>query len=171
MIRKADIGDLGEIGQIYDKIHTNEEKGITAIGWVRGIYPTVKTAERAIKRGDMFVSEKETGIIACVVIDRLQAPEYEKVPFTPAASNEVMVLHTLAVDPECQGRGCGSEIVGFYEKYARENNCKYLRMDTNRTNAAARAFYKKNGFREIAEIPYYFEGIPNLKIVCLEKEL
>ena len=54
-IRKATETDLDAIFNIYDEIHTAEEAGQLTIGWMRDIYPTRKTAEESIVRGDMFV--------------------------------------------------------------------------------------------------------------------
>lgn len=44
-----------------------------------------------------------------------------------ADPSEVMVLHTLVIDPGKKGKGD----MKFYEDYALKNNCKYLRIDTN----------------------------------------
>ena len=82
-----------------------------------------------------------------------------------------MVLHTLAVDPLAQGRGYGRAFVAGYEDYARAHGCLYLRMDTNRTNAAARAMYAKLGYAERGIVDCTFNGIPGVRLVCLEKRL
>ena len=83
--------------------------------------------------------------------------------------DRVMVLHTLAVDPMCAGKGIGSGFVKFYEDYAAENNCPYLRMDTNERNTAARRLYNKLGYREADIVPCDFNGIRGVRLVCLEK--
>ena len=62
-IRKATLDDLAEIIRIYDEIHDREEAGEVTTGWLRDIYPTRKTAESSIERGDMFVQENEAGEI------------------------------------------------------------------------------------------------------------
>lgn len=171
LIRKANLSDIEQITEMYNKIHTIEEAGKTAIGWVRTVYPTRFTAQSCIADGDLFVAKDGGRVVASVCINRNQAPEYRDVPFTPANESEVMVLHTLAVDPDCQGMGYGSKMVEFYEDYARHHGCRFLRLDTNATNLKARQFYINHGFKEVATVPYHFEGIPNLNIVCLEKAL
>lgn len=82
-----------------------------------------------------------------------------------------MVLHTLVVDPLAQGRGYGRSFVAFYEAYARAHGCPYLRMDTNAKNLAARRMYAKLGFSEPGIVDCVFNGIPGVKLVCLEKTL
>jgi ribosomal protein S18 acetylase RimI-like enzyme len=59
----------------------------------------------------------------------------------------------------------------FYEKYAKENGCPYLRIDTNERNARARAFYKKIGYKEIGIVPCRFNGIEGVNLVLLEKKI
>ncbi len=59
----------------------------------------------------------------------------------------------------------------FYEAYAREHGCAYLRMDTQSKNAAARRFYAKQGYKEPGITYCTFNGIPNVELVCLEKKL
>ena len=70
-IRKADARDLDAIGRLYDEIHTAEERGECRIGWIRGVYPTRKTAEDAVSRGDMFILE-EKEILGAAIINQPQ---------------------------------------------------------------------------------------------------
>ena len=60
------------------------------------------------------------------------------------ADEQVMGPHTLVIDPAAKGSGYGRAFVEFYEKYAVQNNCNYLRIDTNERNAAARRFNTNN---------------------------
>ena len=81
------------------------------------------------------------------------------------------VLHTLVISPEASGRGLGKAFVRFYEDYALAHGCRELRMDTNERNAAARAMYRKLGYRETGIVPTVFNGIPDVRLVLLEKHL
>lgn len=54
---------------------------------------------------------------------------------------------------------------------ARENGCTVLQMDTNAKNAAARRLYQKLGYAEPDIVPCTFNGIPNVRLVLLEKKL
>ena len=89
----------------------------------------------------------------------------------PAEDREVIVLHTLTVDPELSGRGIGRAFVQFYEDTARERGCAVLRMDTNAKNAAARRLYAHLGYREADIVPCDFNRIPKIHLVLLEKKL
>ena len=172
MIRKATKNDIDAIEKIYDKIHTEEEKGNVVIGWVRGIYPIREDAENSLNKNELFVFEDNNEIVASARINKEQAPEYKNAQWDyPAPDDEVMVLHTLVVDPDKKGKGYGTKFVSFYENYAKENRCKFLRMDTNALNKNARALYKKLGYKEVSIVPCDFNGIRGISLVCLEKYL
>ena len=170
--RRAAMEDLDRIAEIYSQIHDEEESGRATIGWIRSIYPTRATAETAIRKGTMFVEEAEGRIVAAAKIDQEQVPEYADAAWTADAPEEkVLVLHALVVSPEEAGRGRATAFVHFYENYAREQGFPFLRMDTNERNAAARALYRKLGYREIDIVSCVFNGIPGVRLVCLEKTL
>lgn len=173
LIRKATMEDIPAVAGIYDRILAKEEAGEAVIGWVRGVYPTEGLARKALAAGDLFVLEHEGKVCATARINQEQVPEYAdgdwKYKDVPEA--EIMVLHTLIVDPLCAGGGYGTAFVKFYEQYALEHGCKVLRMDTNEKNAAARRFYAKLGFWESCIVPCVFNGIAGVRLVLLEKKL
>lgn len=172
-IRKARETDIPAIAGIYDRILAKEEAGQATIGWARGVYPTEDFARMALAAGDLFVLEDGGKICATARINQVQVPEYRNAGwrYADVPENEIMVLHTLVVDPLCAGGGFGTAFVSFYEQYAKAHACRYLRMDTNVINKAARRFYAKLGFRESGIVGCTFNGIPGVRLVCLEKKL
>ena len=105
-------------------------------------------------------------------INSEQVPVYAEVPWAhDAAPEQVLVLHTLVVDPAAAGHGYGTQFVRFYEQYAREHGCPELRIDTNAKNANARRLYAYLGYREAGVAPCTFNGIDGVALVCLEKWL
>ena len=172
MIRKASTNDLKAVADIYDEIHSREEQGLTSIGWIRGTYPTEETARNAIECGELFVETEDGRVIGAAIINQKQVDVYSEGNWQyPAQDNEVMVLHTLVISPSESGKGYGRKFVGFYEQYALSNGCHYLRMDTNARNKAARAMYRKLGYREIGIVPTVFNGIEGVQLVLLEKKI
>ena len=172
IIRKAEARDLDAIESIYNKILLKEEEGEVTIGWKRGIYPRRETAEAALKREDMFVIEDDGAFVGAGIINKEQVDVYAKANWKYSAEDsEVMVLHTLVIDPDKSGMGYGKRFVDFYENYARENGCKYLRMDTNERNKAARNLYTKLGFNEIDCLPCIFNGLEGVNLILFEKKL
>lgn len=168
-IREANLTDLDSIEEIYNDIHLAEENGRQTIGWMRDVYPTRKTAEEAILRGDMFVLEGGK-VIGAGIINRTQVDVYFGAPWEHD-TDLVCVLHTLVISPDAAGRGYGRAFVEFYEWWAKEHNLPELRIDTNARNTAARAMYRKLGYKEIGTVPTTFNGIPGVDLVLLEKNL
>ena len=172
MIRKATEKDIPQVATIYSDIHTREEAGLTTIGWIRSIYPTEETAVKSVANDELFVLENGGKIVASARINRMQDSMYADGDWQyPADDSEVMVLHTLTVSPSEARKGYGRQFVAFYESYAKENGCRYLRMDTNERNATARAMYKKLGYKEIGIVPCEFNGIAGVNLVLLEKKI
>ena len=173
LIRKGKTGDIKRVAEIYDNIITEEENGRANVGWVRGVYPTEQTALDALNADELFVMEDNGVIVAAAKINKIQVPEYANAQwrYPDVPEEEIMVLHTLVVDPSQAGKGCGSAFVQFYEDYARAHNCPYLRMDTNSKNQAARKLYAHLGYWESGIVDCNFNGIPGVALVCLEKKL
>ena len=172
MIRKAVKEDIPSIVKIYDAIHTAEETGKAAIGWLRGVYPTEQTALDALSKDTLFVCEDGGAIVAAAKIDQTQVPEYADCPWEhDAPDDQIMVLHTLVVDPAVPRKGYGKAFVRFYEEYALSKGCRFLRMDTNERNVTARKMYARLGYKEPGIVSCVFNGIPGVRLVCLEKKL
>ncbi len=197
IIRKATAEDIPAIVAIYDEIHTREEAGEVTTGWLCGVYPVQKTAEDAVARGDMYVqvvsgddavcsddavsSDDTAGsdsvvadgrVVGTAILNQLQVDVYADGEWQyPAEDSEVMVIHTLIISRKTDLKGLGSDFLAYYEAFALEQGCKYLRLDTNARNAAARAFYKRHGYTEIGIVPTVFNGIPGVDLVLIEKKL
>ena len=172
VIRKAQTADLPQAAAIYDRILDRQERGLTYVGWLRGVYPTLTTAQAAFQAGELFVLEEDGIVAASARINREQVDVYAQVNWAyPAPPDRVMVMHTLTVDPDRGRQGYGRAFVAFYEDYARQHGCTCLRIDTNEKNENARQLYARLGYREAGVVPCVFNGIPGVNLVCLEKKL
>ena len=172
MIRKAENQDIPAVARIYQHIHAQEQAKNIQIGWLPGVYPVEATARQALMRDDLFVYEQDGEILAAAIINQNQMDAYVHGNwFYPAPANQILVLHTLVVEPTAGGLGIGKAFVRFYEQYAAAKHCTVLRMDTNKINQRARGMYRKLGFREAGIISCNFNGIPNVQLVLLEKKI
>lgn len=170
MIRKATQNDIDAIEHIYNAIHEQERKGAMTVGWLDGVYPVRATAQASLDRDDMYVYDDGGKILAAGIINKTQVDVYYGAKWSIEADDrDVLVLHTLVVDPASCRRGIGSAFAKYYESYARESGCKVLRIDTNARNAAARKMYARLGYREADIVPCEFNGIPGVQLVLLEK--
>lgn len=172
-IRYATKDDISDITKIYEEILDSQDSGNASVGWIRGVYPTKETAERALDAKELFVYEGNGAIFAAAIINQKQVPEYKNADweYKDVEDSKVLVLHTLVVSPSSKGRGVGTKFVRFYEDYARRMGCTHLRMDTNAVNIPARTLYKKLGYTEADIVDCNFNNIPGVKLVCLEKKL
>ena len=171
-IRKATAADLDAVSGIYARIHDEIEAGRASIGWLRDVYPTRATAEAALAQDELFVEEQDGVIVGAAILNKTQVDAYFGAPWEhDVPESEIMVLHTLVIDPRCKGFGLGREFEAYYERYALSHGCRALRIDTNARNTVARSFYRKLGYREIAVVPVTFNGIPGVDLVLLEKYL
>ncbi|MBD5471287.1 MAG: GNAT family N-acetyltransferase [Lachnospiraceae bacterium] len=172
VFRKAIKEDLQIISKIYAAIHMAEECDKITTGWIRNVYPTDATAEEALQRDDLFVGIDDNLVVGAAIINKQQSDAYRNGHWSYMVSEqEIMVLHTLVIDPMHSGKGYGKSFVRFYERYAISQGCHYLRMDTQAKNNNARAMYKKLGYKEIDIVPCTFNGIKDVQLVLLEKKL
>lgn len=172
MIRKATKSDLDAVSEIYAQIHDWEQSGRLSIGWLPGVYPVRATAQAALDRDDLFVYEDSGRVLASAILNREQVDVYAQCHWKyEAADSEILVMHTLTVSPTESKRGIGRQFAAFYEAYARNAGCRVLRLDTNAKNTVARRFYAKLGYSEAGIVPCYFNGIPGVNLVLLEKPI
>ena len=112
MIRRARAEDVDATARIYEALMDREEAGQGATNWKRGVYPTRETARRAQEAGWLYVREDGAGgVCASMILNHEQPSCYRDADWrVPAAPENVLVLHTLCVDPACARRGIGREM-------------------------------------------------------------
>lgn len=120
-IRKATEADIPAVTAIYDALLDREEQGLLTTGWTRGVYPTEQTARDSLAVGTLYVLEDGGRVTAAAKIDQSQMAQYTQCHWQhDAPSEQVLVLHTLVVDPAVKGKGYGTAFVAFYERLARD---------------------------------------------------
>jgi ribosomal-protein-alanine N-acetyltransferase len=67
-------------------------------------------------------------------------------------------LLLLAVRADCGRRGIGSALVEWLEKAALVGGIGQVYLEARVTNEGARAFYRQRGYREIQQLPGYYQG-------------
>lgn len=78
-------------------------------------------------------------------------------------------LLLLAVHPGCRRAGRGSALLHWLEGVARVAGIGTIRLETRDDNPAARAFYRRQGYRESAVVAGMYCGLKDG--ICLEREL
>lgn len=64
-------------------------------------------------------------------------------------------IPNLAVDPDCQGRGVGKELINAALDRFREKGMQYAKIETLATNDAGQSLYPKAGFQELMRQIHY----------------
>ena len=147
MIRKATYEDISAIALLYDKAIDYEDSHVKYTSWQKGIYPTADTARLGLKNSSLYVYETDGKILASVILDTRQPPEYKKINWgVEAGYTQALVIHTLCVDPDFAGTGIGSAIVDFAKELATESGKLCVRLNTTQRNIQASRLYQKNGF-------------------------
>lgn len=158
MIRKATSHDIDQVEKSYVELLLHEQKYGAYTAWQLGVYPTRKTAEKALSEGALYVMEQNGEICASIIANQTQPEEYNKINWKYSAPpSEVLVIHLLCVRPSKSGCGIGREMVKFAIEEARHMNCKTVRLDTGLQNKPAVALYTKLGF-ELAGTTTMFIG-------------
>jgi ribosomal protein S18 acetylase RimI-like enzyme len=95
--------------------------------------------------------------IYCMVDDQDKVIGYICYGPTPMTQG-TFDLYWIAVDPDFQGHGVGSKLLGFLEERARAMGGRLILVDTSTIPHYEKTekFYLKNGFQEVARISDYY---------------
>ncbi len=172
MIRKAQETDLPAVAAIYETILDGEERGPVYTNWQRGKYPTIDTARDALEAGTLYVGESDGRLWGVVNLNGEQLPEYDEIPWSiPAERNQVGVIHTLCIHPDCAGHGYARQMVDFCEAEARRLGKTVIRLDTWEGNRPANHLYPSHGYRFAGATEFFFMGFIHETLNCYEKLL
>ena len=171
-IRKATEADIDTIAEIYDTFLDYENQHGTHSNWVKGLYPTAANARRGLEAGNLYVGELDGKIIGSYVLNHTQPEEYAKLKWQyPAEGDQVIVIHTMCLDINQQGKNLGRQFVEFAMEHGRQLGCKTMRLDTADINTPAANLYYKMGFRYVGKTEFFFEQSILEDLICFEYKL
>ena len=173
MIRRALETDLPAVARIYEEVLAAEDaRPQSYTNWQRGKYPTIDTAQGAWEAGTLWVAEDSSGVYAAVILNDIQLPEYDAIPWQFAAErDQVAVIHTLVIRPALSGQGKARELIAFLEEESRRAGCTVMRLDTYEGNLPANLMYPKLGYRLAGATEFFFQGFIHEILNCYEKKL
>ena len=147
-IRPARHGELDELARILEHAAPN----ICPV-------PSRAALERAQAAGELFVLADDDELLGCVRLDRVEPPEYGRVPWEYAAApGRALVVHALHVLPEHARRGHGTRFMRFALARARELGCTVVRLDAWGSATAALGLYDALGFHTAARAAVLRDG-------------
>ncbi len=75
----------------------------------------------------------------------------------------------IAVDPPYQGRGIGSKLMEEIMQRFQLKGARIARLEVRKSNVMAQNFYRKLGFAERFEVPFYYED--GETAIAMERDL
>ena len=154
--KKADITDIPEIWAILQQaIIRRKNDGSTQ--WQDG-YPNPEVIKKDIEKGYGYVltnGENAIGYCSILINDE---PEYLKIEGNWLTNTDFVVFHRVAIAEKYLGKNLSQKIIDFIEEFARKNNIKSLKADTNHDNFAMMKIFEKSGFTFCGIV--HFRGSP-----------
>ena len=172
IFRKGTAADLDGAAAVYEAVFERQARGVDYTNWLPGVYPVRATAEKALGEDSFYVGEEEGRIGAAATLNHIQLPEYGQLDWTiPAEGEEVLVIHTLCIDPAWTDRGAGAAFVAFAEEEGRRRGCKAMRFDTYEGNEPAKRLYDSLGYRRAGVVNCLFMDGRYKNLIIFEKAL
>lgn len=158
-IETATQEDFDSLIAFYDDVMERTPEIVIYARWQKGKHPTIEGIKAYIDEGSMYLY-KESGIIAgAMAVTMYQGDDYHAIEWSKkVADNEVAVIHILAVSPDKQGTGIGSEMIRETIRLARENGMKAIRLDALASNTPAHRIYERLGFQYKGKQHLYAEN-------------
>lgn len=154
MIRIASEADLDGIMAIIGRVVA--EMRAEGIDQWSDAYPVRADFLADIADRSLWVDEEEgTGerrLRGVVCINRDEPPEYRDGAWSRDASS--LVIHRLAVHPDCRRQGVGRGLLLLAEDLARQNGLAYLRSDTYSMNVRMASLFALMGYRRAGDIRF-----------------
>jgi len=134
--------------------------------WNTG-YPNPEIIKTDIEEGSLFMVMENFACIGVIVMNEQSSPEFNTVEWK-GNGTKVLYIHRLAVHPVWKGKGITEKMLGFAEKYGRENNFSSIRLDVFDTNDHRIGIVKNRKFEEMGKIHLSYQKTP---FTCYEKEI
>ena len=164
-IEKASLSHLDALTEFYDKVTDHLEATVNYPKWTKGVYPSRESIQRAIEDGVQYICTSDEKAVGAFILNRDPQGNYAAGEWTRnIPEGEYMVIHTLAVSPDCPRQGIGQFMIVYAIELAKVQGCKGIRLDVVPDNIPARRLYEKAGFtfagekdlkRDIPEIPLF----------------
>ena len=158
-LHKASIKDFESVMAFYDDVTARTPEIARYARWQKGKHPTAKGIRAYIEEGSMYLYKENEIIVGAMAEPMYQGVDYHAITWSRQVSdNEVAVIHILAVSPDRQGTGIGSEMIREALHLARTNGMKAVRLDALASNTPAHKIYEALGFKYRGKQHLYAEN-------------
>ena len=144
----ATIHDYESIIAFYDDVILRTPNIELYARWSKGKHPTAEGIRAYLENGNMYLYKKENMKIAgAMAVTMCQGKEYHAIEWSQQLTDsEVAVIHILAVSPDSQGKGIGSEMIRESIRLAHKKGKQAIRLDALASNTPAHRLYERLGF-------------------------
>ena len=151
--------DFDAIIAFYDDVTERTPEMATYARWSKGKHPTVEGIRTYINEGSMYLYRENDAIIGAMAVTMYQGEDYHAIDWSQQVTdNKVAVIHILAVNPDSQGTGIGSEMIREAIRLAHTNGMKAIRLDALASNTPAHKIYNSLGFEHRGQQNLYAEN-------------
>jgi len=139
--------DFDDIIAFYDDVTVRTPDMAVYARWIKGKHPTQESIRTYIDEGSMYLYREEGGIVGAMAVTMYQGEDYHAIEWArQVGDDEVAVIHILAVSPDKQGEGIGSEMIREAIRMALSKGMKAIRLDALASNKPAHRIYERLGF-------------------------
>ena len=139
--------DFDAIITFYDDVTERTPEMTTYARWQKGKHPTEEGINAYINEGSMYLYRNNGKIVGAMAVTMYQSEDYHAIDWSQqVADDEVAVIHILAVSPDSQGKGIGSEMVIEAIRMAKSEGMQTIRLDALASNTPAHKLYERLGF-------------------------
>ena len=167
IFRKAEKEDFDKIRSLYWNLIDQDQDDPSFPHWTKGIHPSDEMIQNSIDREELYVLADGDEIAACVIANAEKVDGYSDAPWQ-IDSDEVIVLHVLAVHPDYRGKGLARRLVENVIEQERKAGKKALRLDVIENNTTAEKLYQKLGFQYIQTKTLYYDVVGEMTFKLYE---
>ena len=158
-IEPATQKDLDSLITFYDDVTEHTPEIAIYARWQKGKHPTVEGIKTYVDEGSMFLYKENSIIVGAMAVTMYQSEDYHAIEWSQKVpDDEVAVIHILAVSPDKQGAGIGSEMICKAIRLAQSKGMKSIRLDALASNTPAHRIYERLGFEYRGKQHLYAEN-------------
>lgn len=147
ILQKATLADFDAVLSFYEDVTERTPEMATYARWQTGKHPTAGGIKEYIEEGSLYLYPEGDAIVAAMAVTPYQGEDYHATAWArQLADDEVAVIHILAVSPDRQGKGIGTEMIREAVSLAKRSGMKAVRLDALATNTPAHSVYERLGF-------------------------
>ena len=151
--------DYDAIIALYDDVTERTPEMATYARWSKGKHPTVEGIKAYIDERSMFLYRANSVIVGAMAVTMYQGEDYHAIDWAQQVPDDrVAVIHILAVSPDVQGKGIGSEMIREAIRMAENKGMQAIRLDALASNTPAHRLYERLGFEYRGKQHLYAEN-------------